>query len=91
MFKSWEHCKLICFHLGERMNEKTLKELNQRIKIAESFDENDRRYYVFDHLRIACLGLWDFKTSFKTWLTKEIKEIDKMIEYYEANEDARTV
>tara|TARA_R100001082_G_C4331384_1_gene145796 strand:+ start:227 stop:508 length:282 start_codon:yes stop_codon:yes gene_type:complete len=93
MFKNWEHCKLICFHLGERMKEPYIKELNRRIGFAESLEEVDRRYFIFDHIRIACLdsGIWDYQGSFRTWLEKEIKEIDKMIEYYEANKDARTV
>ena len=93
MFKNWEHCKLICFHLGKRMKEPYVKELNRRIKFTECLEESDRRYFIFDHIRIACLdsGIWDYQGGFKTWLEKEIKEIDRMIEYYEANEYGRAV
>ena len=75
------------------MKEPYIKELNRRIEFAECLEEADRCYFIFNHIRIACLdsGIWDYQGSFKTWLEKEIKEIDKMIEYYEANKDARAV
>ena len=75
------------------MKEPHIKELNKRITFAENLTEYDKTYFIFNHLRIACLesGIWNSGNGFKQWLEEEIKEIDKMIEYYEVNENGRTV
>ena len=93
MFKNWEQCKLICFHLSERMEDSIARQLMKKVKWAETLNEKDRPSFIFNHMRIACLesGIWTYHGSFRSWLEKEIEEIDRMIEYYKVNENGRTV
>ena len=92
MFKNWEECKLITLHLAKKMKDSTTTKLIKRVKFAEELSTG-RRYFVFNHLRIACTesGIWDGEVGFRTWLKNEIKEMNDMIEYYKVNMNGRTV
>ena len=93
MFKDWEECRLLCFHLSERMEDSIAKELIKKVEWSNALNEQDRPLFIFRHLMIACTesGIWDYNGPFKMWIKKEIQEMNNMMEYYEANPNGRTV